>query len=720
KIMCRRCYREKASTDEYKKMGLAVGVGVLSIGVAGMIIKMIAIPMGFLYRPSFDRKSFNNDEDLVFQLIEGDSYNGPKTPNRCSEMIHYRKRYSDLPADSEHIIRFYGVTDKGHSICVHIHGFLPYLYIPAPPGISPADFPKMIEFLNRKLFNGTRDKGVKKIEEVYKRTIHGWYGEEKRRFLRITATFPKQIPGLRSHFETPGAALTDYISQQPNFAGSLESDILFLQRFLVDNNIVGCGWAKITKSKYFLRSEAQKHSTCQLEIDISCSDIYTLGTEGVYSKLAPMVILSFDIECISPKGGFPDPLEDDDKIITIASSVHVFGKEESMYSVKKTCHCLHDTDPVRDVNVISFDSERELLNSWAQFVLDADPDIITGYNTSGFDLHYVVTRAKKLKCDRGLYFSRLRDFEITSEKHKFQSKQMGTIHSFKTEIPGRVEIDMLSWFRRTFKLRSYTLNAVSQEFLGEQKEDLHYSLILPLFKQTSADRQRIAVYCVKDSELPFRLMMKLMTLVQQVEMSRVTGVMLSLLLTRGESIKVVTQVYRAAKDRNFLVPYRSSSDADGAADGGYEGAKVFDPIQGFYRKDQPICVLDFSSLYPSIIIAHNLCFTTLVSQATVRAKKLVEGVDYETTPEGFMFIKKEKQEGLLPRILEDLLGARKEAKKLMNAVPKDEPDAELKKQVYDARQKALKVSANSVYGVTGASVGSMSCMQISKSITAYG
>lgn len=138
----------------------------------------------------------------------------------------------------------------------------------------------------------------------------------------------------------------------------------------------------------------------------------------------------------------------------------------------------------------------------------------------------------------------------------------------------------------------------------------------------------------------------------------------------------------------------------------YEGATVIEPNKGYY--DVPIATLDFASLYPSIMMAHNLCYTTLIDETMIKALKLQEGVDYVKTPnngksrgievqlikrlsflapQSDFFVKSSKRQGLLPTVLQDLLGARKRAK----ADLKKETDP-FKRAVLDGRQLALKVS----------------------------
>jgi DNA polymerase delta subunit 1 len=143
---------------------------------------------------------------------------------------------------------------------------------------------------------------------------------------------------------------------------------------------------------------------------------------------------------------------------------------------------------------------------------------------------------------------------------------------------------------------------------------------------------------------------------------------------------------------------------------GYTGATVIQPIKGYFEK--PISTLDFSSLYPSIMMAHNLCYCTLLHPEDAAS---MPPDSYTKTPRGDYFVKSTVKEGLLPRILRDLLAARTQAK----ADLKKETDP-FKRAVLDGRQLALKVSANSVYGFTGATVGELPCLQISASVTAFG
>ena len=109
-------------------------------------------------------------------------------------------------------------------------------------------------------------------------------------------------------------------------------------------------------------------------------------------------------------------------------------------------------------------------------------------------------------------------------------------------------------------------------------------------------------------------------------------------------------LYRKSKLNDLLIP----SERSGKSDGKFEGAFVLDPVQKFYQV--PIATLDFASLYPSIMMAHNLCYSTLVEPSTAMR---MNPSDVTRTPHGDFFVKPHMRKGLLPMILEELIGARK-------------------------------------------------------------
>lgn len=406
---------------------------------------------------------------------------------------------------------------------------------------------------------------------------------------------------------------------------------------------------------------------------------------------------------VCASGVFPEA--DKDPVIQIGAMVIRQGEQEPFV---RTIFTLKECAPIVGTQVKCYNNELEMLENWSKFVRVTDPDIITGYNINNFDLPYLLNRANALKSSTFPFLGRIKDARSAIKEAVLQSKQMGRRENKSINIEGRCQFDLLLVLLRDYKLRSYTLNAVSYHFLQEQKEDVHHSIISDLQAGNPQTRRRLAVYCLKDTLLPLRLLDKLMCVINYMEMARVTGVPLSYLLTRGQQIKVVSQLLRKAVEQNLVLPVHKGTGEDE-----YEGATVIEPRKGYYS--QPIATLDFSSLYPSIMMAHNLCYTTLLSGPQKAQEYGLTPEDFIKTPSGNYFVKSHKRKGLLPEILESLLSARKKAKNDL----KKETDP-LRKKVLDGRQLALKISANSVYGFTGAQVGKLPCLEISQSVTSFG
>ena len=138
-------------------------------------------------------------------------------------------------------------------------------------------------------------------------------------------------------------------------------------------------------------------------------------------------------------------------------------------------------------------------------------------------------------------------------------------------------------------------------------------------------------------------------------MARVSGVPINYLFTRGQQIRVAIQIYKKARKHGFVIPMTRHIDLPGDK---FEGAFVIEPKKGYYKT--PIATLDFASLYPSIMMAHNLCYTTLVPRNKAKFYEL--GKDITQTPNGDFFVPREKRRGILPLILEELVESRNKVK----------------------------------------------------------
>ncbi|KAJ6654838.1 hypothetical protein lerEdw1_006527 [Lerista edwardsae] len=634
------------------------------------------IPLGNLFssvrNPKWQRppppKINPKEEAICFQQVELEYYVGTHLPG--------------FPGSTQGpvpVLRMFGVTASGNSICCHIHGFAPYFYVPAQAGFQAKHLADFQQELNAAVIRDMRSnkdglsQAVLAVEICQKQNMYGYHGEHLLPFLKITMAMPRLIAPAKRLLEQGLRCGTLGVNHYQAYEANIDFEI----RFMVDRDVVGCNWIELPAGKYRLRPEQSpgnsskenpaKVSLCQLEADVAWMDFISHPPEGEWQHIAPLRVLSFDIECAGRKGIFPEP--EKDPVIQIANMVLRQGEKDSFV---RNIFTLQSCAPIVGSQVLCFQKEEELLKVTTFPFLGRIP-------------------ARK---------SVIRD-------SSFQSKQMGRRENKVINIEGRIQFDLLQILLRDYKLRSYTLNAVSYHFLQEQKEDVQHSIITDLQNGSDQSRRRLAVYCLKDAYLPLRLLEKLMCVINYMEMARVTGVPLSYLLARGQQIKVVSQLLRQAMKQNLVMPVVKT---EGGED--YAGATVIEPLKGYY--DVPIATLDFSSLYPSIMMAHNLCYTTLLQQGAAERYGL-SSEQFIRTPTGDHFVKASVRKGLLPEILENLLAARKRAKGEL----KQETDP-FKRQVLDGRQLALKVSANSVYGFTGAQVGKLPCLEISQSVTGFG
>lgn len=216
--------------------------------------------------------------------------------------------------------------------------------------------------------------------------------------------------------------------------------------------------------------------------------------EGIWSSIPPLRTLSYDIECAGRKGIFPDPLVD--PVIQIANMVTNYGETvpriRNIFTLKK-CGNIIGSD------VYSFETEEELLMAWSKFFSTVDPDVVTGYNITNFDFPYLLDRAMHLKVHGFPYLGRISNTQTKARDTTFSSKAYGTRESKTLNMEGRLPFDLIQVIQRDYKLRSYSLNAVSAHFLGEQKEDVHHSIITDLQNGNEETRRRLAIYCLKVS-----------------------------------------------------------------------------------------------------------------------------------------------------------------------------------------------------------------------------
>lgn len=314
--------------------------------------------------------------------------------------------------------------------------------------------------------------------------------------------------------------------------------------------------------------------------------------------------------------------------------------------------------------------------------------------------------------DLCLSFSR-RVGELTQPSlEKLASSAVGDNVLCYPRMPGRVNLDLWLYLKREnlSDLDNLKLNTVARHFLGDEKHDLPAKAMFQAFREGPEGRWRVAAYCRQDCKLVVDLLKRMEALPSIWEMSKVTCTTPEDILFRGQQLKVYTQLVLEACEHDYVVEDRREGDEE-VSEEKYEGATVVDPVPGYYH--EPVFCLDFASLYPSLMRTMNLSPDTLVGagasvEAEVHEIPIRAGLAHR-------FVRSSVHEGLLPRILKQLLEERKRVKKEMEA----EQDGQ-RRALLNSKQLALKISANSVYGACGALRGRLSFRECAEATTAAG
>jgi DNA polymerase delta subunit 1 len=435
------------------------------------------------------------------------------------------------------------------------------------------------------------------------------------------------------------------------------------------------------------------------------------GREVACEAFPPFVLASWDIEAFSSTGKFPQPHNLGDCIICIGVQFRRFTESASYAKVVFTWK---PCEPVQGVEIACFRTEAAMLRGFCERIATENVDIMIAYNSFGFDDAYLHGRCVVLGVEDAL--TRLARTQVTPgvDVIKMSSAAMGSNDWTLLRTPGILQLDLLVHIRREYKLERYSLDAVSEHFLGERKIDLTPSEMFCLWAQgTPSSIARIAGYCIQDCALPLALCERLQVIPALLEMARATFVPPQWLLTRGQTIKVFSQICRKAWAEGYMVPMEVPEGFKNEST--YEGARVLDAVAGLHT-DAKVLVLDFASLYPSIMRAFNICPSTLTATRPASPDNFTEIALGDDSAATVWFAK--RPVGVIPALLTELAEFRKKAKRQM-AEAKARGDS-MAAALYDGRQLAYKVSMNSCYGFFGVQRGFLPVVDVARAVTAKG
>ncbi|KAI8148312.1 hypothetical protein BJV82DRAFT_591635 [Fennellomyces sp. T-0311] len=371
------------------------------------------------------------------------------------------------------------------------------------------------------------------------------------------------------------------------------------------------------------------------------------------------------------------------------------------------------------------DDEEGLFKAFIEIIRLYDPDLLVGYELHNASWGYLIERATVHGINMMDELSR-----VGSITDHIQHDRWGYRKASIFRITGRHMINVWRIMQGEYNLTSYTFENVAHNILHCRVPHFSYRTLTSWHTQGEAVlKYRLYRYYLDRVQMNHDILDTSGMIDRTCESARVFGIDFYSVLTRGSQFKVESMMFRIAKPENFVMitPNRHQVGKQRAAEC---LPLVMEPETQFYNS--PVLVLDFQSLYPSVMIAYNYCYSTClgkvrspgdstqlgVTNLDISPAELVQLKDQiNVSPNGVMFVKPSVRKSLLAKMLDEILSTRVMIKKSM----KDYKDDSGLLRLLDARQLTLKYIANVTYGYTSASFsGRMPAVEIADSIVQTG
>lgn len=635
-------------------------------------------------------------------------------------------------------------NEKSERVLLRIEDYQPGCYIEMPIIVEDRvvvwteDMLRI--FVNHLIKALGNNKPISIIPE-YKEKLQGYKNHQKCLFLNC-----------RFRSSEAKKHCTNYINKQPRNIQEIglvqcivhETSIDDMHRMIKDMNITYGGWFTIYAT---VVADYDKISNNQIEL-LGQWKTATLIKECEY--ISKPKLGAFDIETYSQYADtYPNPwfIENNIYMISYISQIHELPETRKVYLL-----VLGQMKNFDNVEVRSFEDELSLCTGFFKLIMEDSPTLLIGYNIYRSDIKYIMERYKHYMCEKPNNINILKEEETYVQFTQFYSAAYGHVHIRKFNCEGRLTLDLYPLVKRSFnRERSYKLKSIAEKFLKGSKGKISLTAtaakvandddnliekdevpekdvtIKETFRRFKSYRDAIhsgnvneitnatlemydvARYCIQDSILCIDLMTPLNIWISLIETASSSQITAFQTFSRGQQIGISHQLYSQCQ-LDGKVMNRSSYPSDG-----FTGAVVIDPIPGKYVN---LIQYDFKSLYPSIIKAKNICYSTYVdddSDIPDEQCNIIEGIE-NGKKFRYRFIKEEIYRGLLPRMCEYFLSERSKIRKQIGP-----HNTATKNAVLTERQAALKVNANSIYGALGLSYeGDSRLIPGSRSVTAVG
>ncbi|MBI2663508.1 ribonuclease H-like domain-containing protein [Candidatus Woesearchaeota archaeon] len=551
--------------------------------------------------------------------------------------------YSD---EGELVVRIFGKTLDNKRVCVLDYDFKPYFWV----------IPKEKENINL-IIRRIKQEREEDFFVLDASLEEKKYLGKKINSIKVTVNKPKSVP-----------VLSKIIRNYDGVEFINENDILFVRRYLIDNNL-------FPLNAYGVEGDIINED---LDVDFSIKLKSIKQSEGSFNNPR---ILSFDIETYTH--GEEYSRESHDPIISLA----MVGENLKKVITWKNIPTEEDITIVKD--------ERGLIEEFIKTVKDYKPDIIAGYFSDGFDLPYIKARAKKHNIPL--------DINLDKSDIKLAKRNFGSVKTI-----GIIHLDVYKFIRGimgvSLQLDNYSLGEVAKELIKEEKIEIDVSKFALVWDSGSKEIEKICEYNLHDADITYKLCKEV--LLNLFELSRLLGQTPHDICRTSYGQLTESYLLRKAKEFNEIAPNKPTSNlVSQRRMDTYQGAFVYQPKAGLYDN---LVVFDFKSLYPSVIVAYNIDPSSLTKsrKGSYKTPDIIER-DKKTN-----YYFSYKEEALIPYVIKELITRRNRIREILRENKQD--------KILQARSMALKYAANATYGMFGFFGARWYSKECAAAITAYG
>ncbi|KAL4797109.1 DNA polymerase family B-domain-containing protein [Aspergillus venezuelensis] len=491
------------------------------------------------------------------------------------------------------------------------------------------------------------------------------------------------------------------------FSHVFGTNTALFEQFVLWKNIMGPCWLKIEEADFDTVNNA---SWCKFECSTSKPALITPvpDTENLEPPTLTLISMAFRTQL--------NVKENKQEILVASARVYEnISVTETTAPEKLPCKTFTVMRPAGSSYPVNFEaevrkqrgtymlekSEQMLLSKFLALFERMDPDVLMGHQLQEVDLSILLSRLKEKKTPGWHRLGRLKRGEWPKNFNRG-----GGFFTERHLVAGRLVCDLANDMGKSLmmKCQSWNLTEMCDLYLGSGngRQDLDIEAALKTWATSKDGLVNFVNHCDTDTYFIAALVLRLQMLSLTKVLTNIAGNSWARTLsgTRAERNEYI--LLHEFHRNKYICPDKYSSklqkaeekalegEDDDAADkkkkDKYKGGLVFEPERGLY--DRFVLVMDFNSLYPSIIQEYNICFTTVDRKASA------ENEQDEKVPE---VPASDTEQGILPRLIATLVGRRREVKKLM----KDKRATPEQLATWDTKQLAFKLTANSMYGCLG-------------------